>query len=90
MKLPILVAVVATLATPLAAFAQQANVPLTRAEVRAQLVEIEQAGWTPQSEGPTYPDRLQAAEARVAAHHRAAAQSASTGPDTSATSVTGS
>ncbi len=76
MKLPVIAALVATLATPLAAFAQQSDVGLTRAQVRAQLVEIEQAGWRPQDDGPTYPARLQAAEARLAAQHRAAAQTA--------------
>jgi|HubBroStandDraft_5_1064220.scaffolds.fasta_scaffold483839_2 hypothetical protein len=76
MKLPIIAAIVATLATPLAAFAQQSDGGMTRAEVRAQLVELEQAGWRPQDDGPTYPARLEAAEARIAANHRAAAQTA--------------
>lgn len=65
-------ALAATLAIPAVSFAQTQG-GLTRAQVRAQLVEIEQAGWRPTSEGPTYPDRLQAAEARVAAKHALAA-----------------
>ena len=69
------IALAATLAVPAVSFAQQ-QAGLTRAEVRAQLVEIEQAGYRPGSDGPTYPDRLQAAEARVAAKHAAQAQAA--------------
>lgn len=65
-------ALAAVLAVPTVSFAQQSQTGLTRAEVRAQLVEIEQAGWRPTQEGPTYPDRLQAAEARVAAKRAAA------------------
>jgi hypothetical protein len=68
-------ALAATLAVPAVSFAQTTQGGLTRAQVRAQLVEIEQAGWRPTSEGPTYPDRLQAAEARVAAKHASAAAS---------------
>jgi type II secretory pathway pseudopilin PulG len=67
------VALAATLALPAVSFAQQSQQGLTRAEVRAQLVELEQAGYRPESEGPTYPERLQAAEARVAAKHAAQA-----------------
>ena len=69
-------ALAATLAVPAVSFAQTTQGGLTRAQVRAQLVEIEQAGWSPTSEGPTYPDRLQAAEARVAAKRAAAASHA--------------
>jgi hypothetical protein len=72
MKLSTLAVCVATLAMPLAAFAQQSDSGLTRAEVRAQLVELEQTGWRPTEEGPTYPERLQEAEAKVAAKHAAA------------------
>lgn len=67
-------ALAVALAAPAVSFAQTQG-GLTRAEVRAQLVEIEQAGWRPTAEGPTYPDRLQAAEARVAAKRSAAAAS---------------
>lgn len=69
------VALAAALAAPAVSFAEQ-PAGLTRAEVRAQLVEIEQAGWRPANEGPTYPDRLQAAEARIAAKHAMAAAQA--------------
>jgi len=40
---------------------------LTRAQVRAQLVQIEKAGYNPAGDNTEYPQNLQAAEARVAA-----------------------
>lgn len=44
----------------------QSNQPLTRAEVRGQLVQIEQAGYRPGAGNDTnYPDDFQAAQARV-------------------------
>jgi hypothetical protein len=56
-------------------FAQSASVPLTRAQVRADLIRLEQAGYNPAAEDDaTYPADIQAAEARVAAQN--AAQSA--------------
>ncbi|KWZ33059.1 DUF4148 domain-containing protein [Burkholderia anthina] len=39
---------------------------LTRAEVRAELVQLEQAGYKPEVSDPYYPRALQAAQARVA------------------------
>jgi hypothetical protein len=66
MKSLIEAAVIAALITaPLAAFAQS-NQPLTRAEVRADLVQVEKAGYNP-NDWIHYPDNIQAAEARVAA-----------------------
>ena len=68
MKSLIQAVVIATaLAAPLAAFAQS-NQGLTRAEVRAQLVQLEKAGYYPARSNPNeYPGDIQAAEARVAA-----------------------
>ena len=61
------VVVAAALAAPVAAFAQS-DQPVTRAEVRAQLVQLEQTGWRPgEGEHTTYPAQIQAAEAKVAA-----------------------
>ena len=62
---PIVMAVV--LFAPVAAFAQQ-NQPLTRDDVRAQLVQIEKAGYNKSLRGkdPDYPADIQAAESRVA------------------------
>jgi hypothetical protein len=66
MKSLIEAAVIAALiAAPLAAFAQSSQ-PVTRAEVRAQLVELEKAGYEPR-DWANYPENIQAAEAHVAA-----------------------
>jgi hypothetical protein len=62
------VAVVAVLAVPAMSFAQS-NVPLTRAEVRAQLVQFEEAG--PADTNASYPVQTQAAESKVAAQNGA-------------------
>ena len=62
-------AVAAMLAAPLASFAQS-NQPLTRAEVKAQLVALEKAGYNPAFvNDAAYPHDIQAAEARVAAQN---------------------
>lgn len=61
------VVVTAVLATPLASIAQQSNAPVTRAEVRAELVQLERAGYNPaKRDTATYPADIQAAEARAA------------------------
>ena len=58
---------------PVASFAQS-NVPVTRAQVRAELVELENAGYrVGQGDQKDYPEAIQAAEAKVAAQHQAAA-----------------
>jgi hypothetical protein len=55
------------LAAPALSFAQS-NGPLTRAEVRAELVRVEQAGYQPgQGDSTNYPADIQAAEAKIAA-----------------------
>jgi hypothetical protein len=55
------------LAAPALSFAQS-NAPLTRAEVRADLIRVEQAGYNPStSDDATYPADIQAAEAKIAA-----------------------
>ncbi|ASW02289.1 DUF4148 domain-containing protein [Paraburkholderia aromaticivorans] len=55
------------LSAPMFAFAQS-NAPVTRAEVRSDLVRIEQAGYNPaQRDDANYPADIQAAEAKVAA-----------------------
>ena len=60
------VALVIAIAAPVASFAQSEQ-PLTRAEVRAQLIQIEQAGYNPAvATDSTYPADIQAAEAAVA------------------------
>jgi Domain of unknown function (DUF4148) len=65
--------VAAVLAAPVASFAQS-NQPVTRAQVRAELVQLEKAGWRPAMDmgnSPDYPAGIQAAEARVAAENGA-------------------
>lgn len=46
----------------------QTNEPLTRAQVRSELVDLTHAGYAPTSEDATYPNSIQSAEARAAAH----------------------
>lgn len=59
------------LAAPAFAFAQSTNAPttgpVTRAEVKADLVRVEQAGYRPQAKDVNYPADIQAAEAKIAA-----------------------
>ncbi|RQH07011.1 DUF4148 domain-containing protein [Paraburkholderia dinghuensis] len=77
------VVIAATLAAPVAVFAQSAQ-PVTRAQVREELVQIEKAGYNPSHANPNdYPANIQAAEARVAA------QNAAVGGVTSGTSEQG-
>ncbi|NMM02042.1 DUF4148 domain-containing protein [Paraburkholderia sp. RP-4-7] len=61
------VVVAVALVAPVASFAQS-NAPKTRAEVRAELVQLEKAGYNPAArDNTTYPAEIQAAEARVSA-----------------------
>src|SRR5258708_36543752 len=55
----------AVLAAPAVSFAQVGNAPFTRAEVKADLVQVEQAGYSPARNDPNYPADIQAAEARI-------------------------
>jgi hypothetical protein len=64
------IVVTAALVAPLVSFAQS-NAPVTRAEARAQIVQLEKAGYYPSRVTPHYPDDLMAAEARVAAQNGA-------------------
>jgi hypothetical protein len=55
------------LSAPVLSFAQS-NAPVTRAEVRADLVRVEQAGYNPAlGNDNNYPADIQAAEAKIAA-----------------------
>jgi hypothetical protein len=53
------------LAAPTLSFAQSTSGPVTRAEVRADLLQLEMAGYEPARIDPNYPADIQAAEARV-------------------------
>jgi hypothetical protein len=58
------------LAAPLLVQAQESNAPVTRAEVRADLVRLEQTGYdASRGVDATYPADIQAAEAKVAAEN---------------------
>ncbi|MDE1180569.1 DUF4148 domain-containing protein [Paraburkholderia sp.] len=80
------VVVAVAFAAPVAVFAQS-NQPLTRAEVRAQLVQLEKAGYNPGISDPHYPQNLQAAQARVDAQQGA---NVAVGGVNSGTSASGS
>jgi len=87
------VAIAAVFAVPTVSFAQssESSQPVTRAQVRAELVQLEKAGYTPsRGRDPYYPSDIQAAEARVAAQNGAAqAETTGYGPSASGTSQTG-
>ncbi|QRR11695.1 DUF4148 domain-containing protein [Burkholderia sp. MS455] len=72
----LLVAVSAAVAAP--AFADEAVV--SRAQVRAELVQLEQAGYRPgRANDPHYPDDLQAALTRVHANDAVTADASASG-----------
>jgi Domain of unknown function (DUF4148) len=81
------VVVAAVLAAPVASFAQS-NAPVTRAQVRAELVQLEKAGYNPNANDPEYPSNLQAAQARVVAQNDAA-QTTSYGASASGSAQSG-
>jgi Domain of unknown function (DUF4148) len=77
-------AVAILIAWPWAASAQSGQ-GLTRAEVLAELIQVEQAGYRPGwGDNTNYPDNIQAALARVAARQGAAAAGAGAGGGPSA------
>jgi hypothetical protein len=60
------VVVAAALATPVMSFAQQSNAPVTRAQVRADLVSLEKLGYHAWDfSDTTYPEAIQEAEAKL-------------------------
>ncbi|MGF6760819.1 opacity protein-like surface antigen [Paraburkholderia sp. GAS33] len=92
------VAIAAILAAPAAAFAQAADTsqqPMTRAEVKNQLIQLEQAGYNPaEANDPNYPADVQAAEQRIQAQNPQVAQqgvadTTGYGPSTSGSSASG-
>ena len=80
---------VAVFSAPLASFAQS-DAPLSRADVRAELVQLEKAGYSPAAEDASYPAKLQMAEARVDHIRVAQAQAEGYGASTSGASQSGS
>jgi hypothetical protein len=67
---------VSVLAAPITSFAQQSE-PITREQVRAELVQLQAAGYDANGADATYPANLQAALARVNQQNQAQAQAAS-------------
>ncbi|MBB5503210.1 DUF4148 domain-containing protein [Paraburkholderia sp. MM5384-R2] len=64
------------LGVPVVAFARHASAPITRAQVRAELIQIGNAGYYPaKRDTSTYPSDIQAAEARIARKNVAGAGS---------------
>jgi hypothetical protein len=57
-----------TFAASTASFAQS-NDPITRAQVRAELVQVEKAGYDPTGDQNNYPANIQAAEAKISAQN---------------------
>ena len=76
---------VTLLVAPVLSLAQTNDTrPLTRAEVKQHLIELEQAGYNPATESDwKYPANLQAAENRVQARNDAIAQTHGDGAETS-------
>ncbi|WP_244849546.1 DUF4148 domain-containing protein [Caballeronia sp. SL2Y3] len=61
---------VAAVIAPTFAFAHDQTGPVTRAQVKAELVQLERAGFSPATgENASYPADIQAAEAKVAARN---------------------
>jgi DNA invertase Pin-like site-specific DNA recombinase len=88
MKTLIAAALAATvLAAPALSFAQESQ-PLTRAQVRAELVQLEQAGYRPGVSSPYYPADLQAAQAKVA-QQNATAETTAYGASTNGSTQAG-
>jgi hypothetical protein len=67
------IALASVLIVPAVSFAQsQSNGPITREQVRAELIQLESTGWRPAAgNDPHYPEDIQAAEAKVAAMNAA-------------------
>lgn len=67
--------IAALIAAPVASFAQSSQ-PISREQVRAELAQLEKAGYNPH-DWIHYPENIQAAQAKVAAEN--AAQAAASG-----------
>jgi hypothetical protein len=72
MKLVKSLIVAVAVAAPALSFAQSVQ-PVTRAEVRQELIQLQQAGYNPSADQTQYPNNILQAEARVSAQHSTAA-----------------
>jgi hypothetical protein len=69
-------AIAAAIAFPVAGYAQESSSTVTRAQVRAELVQLESVGyWPGRANDPYYPADIQAAEAAVASQKGAESNS---------------
>jgi hypothetical protein len=71
MKLITSLLLASALITPMLSFAQSSQ-SLTRAQVRADLVQFENAGYYPSGGDQDYPQNIQAAAARIAMQNQTA------------------
>lgn len=81
--------VAAALAVPAISFAQSSEQGLTRAQVRAELVQLEKAGYNPSADHVNYPENLQAAQARVTQEKLASGDTSGYGAPAVGTSQSG-
>lgn len=85
-----LVLAMGAFASPVVSFAQSTE-PVTRAQVRAELIRLEQAGYhVGDGDHTTYPAQIQAAEAKIAAQDNQQAANNAVGGTTNGTSAAGS
>ena len=84
-------AIAAAMAFPVAGYAQESSSTVTRAQVRAELVQLEGVGYRPgRANDPYYPADIQAAEAAVASRKGAESNvSSSVGGARSGSSASG-
>nr|WP_250478256.1 DUF4148 domain-containing protein [Caballeronia sp. INML1] len=78
MKKLICAVLAAATSMPFAAFAQSTPAHVTRLQVRAELAQLEAAGYQPSTHDADYPQALQAAEAKVPARDAYGGANAST------------
>jgi hypothetical protein len=77
------------LGAPALTFAQGGNAPVTRAEVRADSVQVEQAGYRPVASDPSYPYDIEVARAKVAAQDNSSTAQSVGGGSMTGTSQSG-
>jgi hypothetical protein len=85
MKLVQSLIVAAALVVPAVSSFAQSNQPVPRAEVKAQLIQLEKAGYNPTGDQTQYPANIQAAETRVNGDNAAANSFGGVADSTSAT-----
>ncbi|MCG5074295.1 DUF4148 domain-containing protein [Paraburkholderia tagetis] len=83
------VVVAAALAIPALSFAQSSQQGLTRAQVRAELAQLEKAGYNPTGDRVNYPQNLQAAQTRVTQEKLASGDTSGYGAPAVGTSQSG-